>query len=59
MRSIAAAMLVLLASACDSRPKEPPPDILKSHREQMDRAKDVGNVLERSNAARRDRDETK
>jgi hypothetical protein len=41
-------------AGCDSGPKAPPPDILKGHRQQMDRAKDVEKVLQQSAEQRRD-----
>jgi hypothetical protein len=40
-----AATLVLLAG-CDSKPKEPSPDVLKSQRQQMERAKGVEQGLD-------------
>jgi uncharacterized protein YcfL len=51
--------LVLIAAAiavvgCDSKPKEPPPDIIKSQRQVMDKAKGVEQVLQKSADERRD-----
>jgi hypothetical protein len=45
---------VLVAAGCDSKPKEPPPDIVKSQRQVMDKAKAVGDVLQKSADERRD-----
>ena len=50
--------LVLIAAAiavvgCDSKPKEPPPDIIKSQRQVMDKAKGVEQVLQKSADERR------
>lgn len=47
---IAAAAL----AACDSKPKEPPPDLLKSQRQMMDKAKGVEQVLQKSADERRE-----
>ncbi len=49
---IAAAMLAV--AACDSKPKDPPPDILKSQRQMMDKAKGVEQVLQKSADERRE-----
>jgi uncharacterized protein YcfL len=51
--------LVLIAAAiavvgCDSKPKESPPDIIKSQRQVMDKAKGVDQVLQKSADERRD-----
>jgi uncharacterized protein YcfL len=51
--------LVVIAAAiavvgCDSKPKEPPPDIIKSQRQMMDKAKGVEQVLQKSADERRD-----
>jgi hypothetical protein len=48
---IAAAILV---AACDSKPKDPPPDIIKSQRQVMDKAKGVEQVLQKSADERRE-----
>jgi hypothetical protein len=42
------------ASACDSGPKEPPPDLLKGQRQSMERAKGVEQTLEQSADRRRE-----
>ena len=47
------AALAVLAG-CDSRPKEPPPDILKAPRQQMERAKGVEQGLDESAKKRMD-----
>lgn len=39
---------LLLLAACDSRTNNPPPDIMKTQRETMNKAKDVGQVLQQS-----------
>ncbi|MGE5792395.1 MAG: hypothetical protein ACM36B_06870 [Bacteroidota bacterium] len=54
MRTAVLALAVLLAAACDSNPKEPPPDIIKSQRQVMDKAKSVSDVLQKSADERRD-----
>ena len=41
-------------SACDSGPKEPPPDLLKGYRKSMDKAKGVEQTLEKSADQRRE-----
>jgi len=56
--------MVLVAAAvaaggCDSKPKEPPPDIIKSQRQAMDKAKAVGDVLEKSAGERREQADQK
>jgi len=33
---------------CDSKPKEPAPDLVKSQRQALDKAKGVGETLQRS-----------
>lgn len=42
------------ASACDSGPKAPPPDLLKGQRQSMERAKAVEQTLEKSADQRRE-----
>lgn len=42
--AVFAALTVL--AGCDSKPKEPPPDILKGQRQQMERAKGVEQGLD-------------
>jgi hypothetical protein len=54
MRTAVLALAVLLAAACDNKPKEPPPDIVKSQRQVMDKAKGVSDVLQKSADERRD-----
>lgn len=48
--------VLLLVAACDSKPREPPPDIIKSQRQAMDKAKGVEQVLEQSAGQRREQD---
>ena len=50
--AMVAALAVL--AGCDSRPKEPPPDILKAPRQQMERAKGVEQGLDESAKKRMD-----
>ena len=55
---IAAAIAAI--AGCDSKLKEPPPDILKSQRRQlMDKAKGVEQVLQKSADERRDQADQK
>ena len=54
MRTAVVVLAVLVAAGCDSKPKEPPPDIVKSQRQVMDKAKGVGDVLQKSADERRD-----
>ena len=49
---VAAAICVI--AACDSKPKDPPPDIIKSERQAMDKAKGVEQVLQKSADERRE-----
>jgi len=35
-------------AGCDSKPKEPSPDLVKSQRQALDKAKGVGDTLQRS-----------
>lgn len=49
---IAAAILAI--AGCDSKPKDPPPDIIKSQRQMMDKAKGVEQVLQKSADERRE-----
>ena len=44
-----------IVAACDSKPKDPPPDIIKSQRQAMDKAKGVEQVLQKSADERRER----
>ena len=39
--------------ACDSKPKEPPPDLVKSQRQAMDKAKATEEILQKSAEERR------
>jgi hypothetical protein len=55
---IVAAMVAAVAG-CDSKPKEPPPDIIKSQRQVMDKAKAVGDVLQKSADDRREQADQK
>lgn len=41
-------LTLLLLAACDTRSSSPPPDIMKTQRETMNKAKDVGQVLQQS-----------
>ena len=40
-------LTLLLLAACDTR-SSPPPDIMKTQRETMNKAKDIGQVLQQS-----------
>jgi hypothetical protein len=53
MRAICLAIAVLAIAGCDGK-KEPPPDIIKSQRQVMDKTKGVGDVLQKSAEERRD-----
>jgi hypothetical protein len=48
------AAAIVAVAGCDSKPKEPPPDIIKSQRQVMDKAKGVGDVLQKSADERRE-----
>ncbi len=39
---------LLLVAACDGKPREPAPDVLKSQRQMLNKAKDVEQVLQQS-----------
>jgi hypothetical protein len=52
--SLIIAAAVLLIAACDSKPKDPPPDIIKSQPQVMDKAKGVEQVLQKSADERRE-----
>ncbi|MET0680398.1 MAG: hypothetical protein ABWZ41_05290 [Burkholderiales bacterium] len=54
---ITAAIVAL--SGCDTKPKDPPPDIIKSQRQVMDKAKAVGDVLQKSADERREQADQK
>ena len=47
------AALGAAVAGCDSKPKDPPPDIIKSQRQAMDKAKAVEQVLQKSADERR------
>lgn len=49
---VAAAIAAI--AGCDSKPKDPPPDIIKSQRQAMDKAKGVEQVLQKSADERRE-----
>lgn len=53
------AAATLAVAGCDSKPKEPPPDIIKSQRQVMDKAKAVGDVLQKSADERREQADQK
>ena len=40
-------------AGCDSKPKEPPPDLVKSQRQAMDKAKATEQILQKSAEERR------
>jgi len=44
--TLAVAAALALGVGCDSKPKEPPPDVLKGQRQQMERAKGVEQGLD-------------
>ena len=48
------AVAIFMVAACDSKPKDPPPDIIKSQRQMMDKAKGVEQVLQKSADERRE-----
>jgi hypothetical protein len=48
------AAAIFAVAACDSKPKDPPPDIIKSQRQVMDKAKGVEQVLQKSADERRE-----
>ena len=48
------AAAIAAVAGCDSKPKEPPPDIIKSQRQMMDKAKGVEQVLQKSADERRE-----
>jgi len=54
MRLLWPVLVVATLAGCDSRPKEPPPDILKGQRQSMEKAKAVEQVLQRSADERRE-----
>jgi hypothetical protein len=51
---VLAAVFGTAVAACDGKPKEPPPDIIRSQRQVMDKAKGVGDVLQKSADDRRE-----
>ena len=50
---------IVALSGCDTKPKDPPPDIIKSQRQVMDKAKAVGDVLQKSADERREQADQK
>jgi hypothetical protein len=54
MRTTLLALAMFIAAGCDSKPKEPPLDLIQSQREAMDKAKGVSDVLQKSADERRD-----
>ena len=52
---LALVLVAGLLAGC-GKSKEPPPDILKSQREQMDKARDVGNTLQQGADRTKDAD---
>lgn len=50
-------LLLLLLAACDTRSGSPSPDLVKSQREVMDKAKGVEQVLQQSAGQRREQEE--
>ena len=52
--SFVTAAAILAIVGCDSKPKDPPPDIIKSQRQVMDKAKGVEQVLQKSADERRE-----
>ena len=52
--SLVIAAAILAITGCDSKPKDPPPDIIKSQRQVMDKAKGVEQVLQKSADERRE-----
>jgi len=42
----------LLVAACDSGPREPPPDLVKSQREAMEKARQTEAVIDQATAER-------
>jgi hypothetical protein len=57
--SLLIAAAIAVTAGCDSKPKEPPPDIIKSQRQVMDKAKAVGDVLQKSADERREQADQK
>jgi uncharacterized protein YcfL len=45
---LAVAVSLAAVAGCDSKPKEPTPDLVKSQRQAMDKAKAVEQVLKKS-----------
>jgi len=56
VRPFAVLLAPALLAACDSGPKAPPPDIVKTQRQAMEKAKGVEQVLEQSAGERREKD---
>jgi hypothetical protein len=55
--SLVVAAVAAMIAACDGKPKDPPPDLLKSQRQTIDKAKAVGDVLQKSADERREQSE--
>jgi len=53
------AVAIAAIAGCDSKPKEPPPDIIKSQRQAMDKAKGVEQILQKSADERREQADQK
>jgi cytochrome P450 len=53
-RAVVLAASIAALAGCDSKPKEPPPDIIRSQRKAMDKANGVGDVLQKSADERRE-----
>jgi hypothetical protein len=53
-RAGAAALVAVAVLTGCGREQEPPPDMLKGQRQQMEKAKDVGNVLQQGSERARD-----
>jgi uncharacterized lipoprotein len=47
------ALAIAGLAACDSKPKEPPPDLVKSQRQALDKAKAAEQILQKSADERR------
>jgi hypothetical protein len=53
---IALAAMVLLAG-CDSTPRDPPPDVIKSQRQALDKAKEAEQTVQKPSEQRREETE--
>jgi hypothetical protein len=49
----ALAVVIAIAAGCEAKPKDPPPDLVKSQRQAMDKAKAVEKTLQKSADERR------